>query len=293
MVLEVVIVGAGPAGISSALYLQRIGFKPLVLEKDRIGGLLLNANLVENYPGFPDGIAGEDLVCLFKKQLEQWGVEVRQSEVNKVVPMRHGFNLVTSDGEVKTKTVILATGTRPKKAGISGENTYDGERLFYDIRDLPQKTGAEYVIVGSGDAAFDYAMNLSSNAGRIDVVYRSSEPKCIDLLLERVTKTPNISLHPDMEPEVLSEEEGRLRLSCKTSEGSRDFDADYVLIACGREPNSVEVEGLGHVSESRFPGLYVVGDVKRGKYRQVSIAVGDGVHAAMSIADFLGRGEEK
>ncbi|MCK4444710.1 MAG: NAD(P)/FAD-dependent oxidoreductase, partial [Thermoplasmata archaeon] len=97
----------------------------------------------------------------------------------------------------------------------------------------------------------------------------------------------------DTEPDTLNEEDGRLRLSCNTPEGPTDFDADYVLIACGREPNSVEVEGLGHVSESMFPGLHVVGDVKRGKYRQVSIAVGDGVHAAMSIADYLRRGEEK
>ena len=111
--------------------------------------------------------------------------------------------------------------------------------------------------------------------------------------MERVNESPNIILHPDTEPDTLSEEDGRLTLSCSTSEGSEKFSADYILIACGREPNSVEVEGLGHVSESRFPGLHVVGDVKRGKYRQVSIAVGDGVHAAMSIVDYLGRGEKK
>lgn len=293
MVRDVVIVGAGPAGISAAVYLQRIGFKPLVLEKDRIGGLLLNANLVENYPGFPDGITGEDLVDKLKNQLERWDVEVKETDVSKVVPMDHGFNIITSTGEIETRTVVLATGTRPVKAGISGENGYEGERLFYEVRDLPRESGADYLIVGSGDAAFDYAMNLSNGAGRIDIVYRSSEPKCISLLLERVSDTPNIVLHPNTEPDTLSEDNGKIRLSCNTLEGNADFEADYILIACGREPNSVEVEGLGHVSESRFPGLHVVGDVKRGKYRQVSIAVGDGVHAAMSIADYLARGEEK
>jgi thioredoxin reductase (NADPH) len=293
MVRDVVIVGAGPAGISAAVYLKRIGIEPLVLEKDRIGGLLLNANLVENYPGFPEGITGENLVDLLKKQLKRWDVKVKQSEVDKIVPMSHGFNLITSDGEVEAKTVVLATGTRPTEAGISGENGYKDKHLFYEVRDIPRDNGAEYVIVGSGDAAFDYALNLSKNAHKIDIVYRSSEPKCIGLLLERVKETPNITLHPNTEPDILIEDNGKMKLSCNTPEGNADFEADYILIACGREPNSVEVEGLGHVSESRFPGLHVVGDVKRGKYRQVSIAVGDGVHAAMAIADYLVRGEEK
>lgn len=293
MVRDVVIVGAGPAGISAAVYLKRIGIEPLLLEKDRVGGLLLNANLVENYPGFPDGITGENLVDLLGKQLERWDVEVRRSDVSRIVPMKHGFNIITADGEIETKTVVLATGTKPSEAGISGEKEYEGERLFYEIRDLPRENGADYLIVGSGDAAFDYALNLSKNAGKVDIIYRSSKPKCIGLLLERVKETPNITLHPDTEPDMLSEDNGKMNLSCNTREGKADFEADYILIACGREPNSLEVEGLGHVSESRFPGLHVVGDVKRGKYRQVSIAVGDGVHAAMSIADYLGRGEEK
>ncbi len=293
MVRDVVIVGAGPAGISAAIYLKRIGIEPLLLEKDRIGGLLLNANLVENYPGFPEGITGEDLVDLLGKQLERWDVEVRKSDVSRIVPMNYGFNIITSDGEIEAKTVVLATGTRPSKAGISGEKEYENERLFYEIRDLPRMKGASYLVVGSGDAAFDYAMSLSKSAGRIDIVYRSAEPKCISLLLERVKETPNITLHSDTEPDTLNEKNGKMKLSCNVEGGKAEFEADYLLIACGREPSSVEVEGLGHVSESRFPGLHVVGDVKRGRYRQVSIAVGDGVHAAMSIADYLCRGEEK
>ncbi|TET91971.1 MAG: NAD(P)/FAD-dependent oxidoreductase [Methanomassiliicoccales archaeon] len=298
MVRDVVIIGAGPAGISASVYLQRVGLKPLVLEKGRTGGLLLNANLVENYPGFPDGIGGRELVGLFREQLDHWGIEVRRCEVRKVVPADGCFKLLTSEDEIESRTVVLATGTKPKEAGISGENELKGARVFYEIRDMPEEEGRDYIVVGSGDAAFDYAMNLSRRARRVDIVFRS-KPKCIGLLLERVLETENIHLLPGTEPDSLSEVNGRLRLSCSTSEGEKHFDADYVLIACGREPNWVEVEDMevasavGDGCETALPGLFVAGDVKRGNYRQVGIAVGDGLHTAMSIADFLERGGER
>lgn len=299
MVRDVVIVGAGPAGISASVYLQRIGFKPLLFEKDRTGGLLLNANLVENYPGFPEGITGRELVGLFRKQLDHWGVEVRNSKVEKVVPVGARFKLLTQEGEIESRTVILATGTKPKEAGIPGENGFKGSRLFHEIRDMPQEEGQNYLVIGSGDAAFDYAMSLSRRAGRVDIVYRSPEPKCIPLLLERVVETKNIHLFPNTEPRNLSEKDGRINLTCVSPDGEKELDADCVLVACGREPNWVEVEGVKNLSmktdscEAALPGLHVIGDVRRGDYRQVGIAVGDGLHAAMSIADFLKRGEEK
>lgn len=298
MVRDVVIVGAGPAGISAAVYLKRTGLNPLVVEKDRIGGLLLNANLIENYPGFPEGISGMELVDLLKKQLDRWGVEVTRTEVSRVLPTNGEFRIVTSEGEIESRTVILATGTKPKNAGISGENGFEGQRLFYEIRDLPEGNGRDYIIIGSGDAAFDYALNLSGKASKVDIVFRSSKPKCIRLLLERVLNAENINLHPESEPQYLMEKDGRLHLTCQTPEGEKEFDADYALIACGREPNLVDVEGSFDLSarrencETEIPGLYVVGDVRRGNYRQMGIAVGDALQAAMSVADYLGSGED-
>jgi thioredoxin reductase (NADPH) len=298
MVRDVVIVGAGPAGISAAVYLKRTGLNPLVIEKDRIGGLLLNANLVENYPGFPEGISGKELVDLLKEQLDRWGVEVRRTEVDRVLPTNDGFRIVTPEGDIESQAVILATGTKPKKAGISGENRFEGQRLFYEIRDMPEENGRDYIIMGSGDAAFDYALNLSGKASKVDIVFRSSKPRCIKLLLERALNTDNIILHPESEPKSLTEKDGRLHLTCQTPDEEKEYDADYALIACGREPNLVDVEGSldlsvrGENCETKIPGIYVVGDVRRGDYRQMGIAVGDALQAAMSIADYLGRGEE-
>ncbi|UCD92012.1 MAG: NAD(P)/FAD-dependent oxidoreductase [Methanobacteriota archaeon] len=296
---DVVIVGAGPAGISASVYLQRIGLKPLVLERNETGGLLLNANLVENYPGFPEGIGGRELVDIFKDQLNHWNVEVEKCEVKKVAYANGHFKLTTSEDEIESRVVILATGTKPKAAEIPGENTLKGKRVFHEIRDIPEEEGRDYVVIGSGDAAFDYAINLSRRAGRVDIIFRSSEPKCINLLLERARALDNIHIYPDTEPESLGEVDNRLRVSCSTSEGEKHFDTEYALIACGREPNWVDVEGFeissvdGESCETILPGLYVAGDVKRGNYRQVGIAVGDGLHSAMSIAEFLKRGEEK
>jgi thioredoxin reductase (NADPH) len=299
MVRDVIIVGAGPAGISAAVYLQRVRREPLVFEKDRVGGLLLNANLVENYPGFPEGIGGTQLVGLFNKHLEKQGVDVRYSEVTEVKKEKDHFVVTTSEGDTEARTVLITIGTKPKEAGIPGESELKGTRLFYEVREVTEKEGKDFVIIGGGDAAFDYALNLSNGGGSVDIVCRSTSPSCIGLLEERIQRSTNINFHKETSSESLSEVDGKVKLSCQTPEGEKEFDADYVLIACGRESRWLEVKGLesvssvGNMAKTTVPGLYVAGDVKQGDHRQVGIAVGDGVQAAMSIADYLNRGEEK
>ncbi len=299
MVRDVVIVGAGPAGISAAVYLQRVGHQPLVFEKDRIGGLLLNANLVENYPGFPEGIGGTELVSLFNEHLENQGVEVMHTEVTEIKQEKGLFIVATPDGDTETRIVLVTIGTKPKEAGIPGENELKGTRLFYEVREIPKKEGKDFVIIGGGDAAFDYALNLSKGARKVDIVCRSKDSSCIRLLHDRAEQTPNITFHKEISSESLSEADGRVKVSCKTPEGEKEFDADYVLIACGRESRWLDVKGLesvssiGNMTRTTVPGLFVAGDVKQGDHRQVGIAVGDGVQAAMSITDYLERGEQK
>lgn len=297
MIPDVAIVGGGPAGISAAIYLKRAGLSPLVIERDRIGGLLLNANLVENYPGFPEGISGRSLVELLKKHLDRWKVEVTRSEVRRIVPRKGVFQLDISEEEIESSAVILATGTRPREAGISGERSFLGKRIFYEIRDLPDRNGLDYLIVGGGDAAFDYAMNLSEKAGRIDIVFRPPRPNCLGLLLERTREKGNINIHPCTVPKSFGERGKRISLSCQARRKKKEFEADYALIACGREPELPVVEGLSYAlteresCETEVPGLYIAGDLRSGKHRQVGIAIGDGLRAAMFVADFLKGGE--
>ncbi|UCE72964.1 MAG: FAD-dependent oxidoreductase, partial [Methanomassiliicoccales archaeon] len=133
----VAVIGAGPAGVAAGIYLKRAGFEPLVFEKEDIGGLLLNANFVENYPGFPEGISGEDLVGLFRKQLSLFGIEVKKKEVKKISKEKGLFKLITDDDEIISQAVIMATGTTPKSIDIQGQTPLIGRKLFYEIKNIP------------------------------------------------------------------------------------------------------------------------------------------------------------
>lgn len=273
MMYDVCIIGAGPAGISSAVYLKRAGFNIAVFEQNKIGGLLLNANLVENYPGFPKGITGKNLVKRFKQQLDAWKIVVRYSKVNKVSAQNRRFTLKTDNELFSSRTVIAATGTRPSKSGIAGEDTLIGSRVFYEITRMPRSLKDKKVaIIGGGDAAFDYALNLSGQGAVVDLFFRSSGPRCIYLLSKRAEEDELISVHP--KTQVIGFEGKKDGITVKCSDTETNYD--LALVAVGREPNN-----------DFFPdtkvGIYYAGDVRRKVFRQVGIAVGDGLLAAMSV----------
>lgn len=296
---EITIIGAGPAGIAASIYLKRAGIEPLLLEKKEIGGLLLNANLVENYPGFPDGISGKDLVKLFKEQLGNLNVEVKKEEVKKLSNNDDLFKLVTARGELISKTAIIATGTYPKKIDIKDQTNLLGKKLFYEIKDIPQQKGEDtFVIIGGGDAAFDYALNLSDCAKKVDIIFRGEKPKCLSLLEERVKERDNIHVHPITISKAVKDVKNQIKILCTSEEKDLFFESDYCLVACGRKPNlgilSEEIQNkltIGDDGSTNIPGLYLAGDVRRGLFRQTGIAIGDGIICAMSAVNFL-RGVE-
>ncbi len=292
---DIAVIGAGPAGIAASIYLKRAGFEPLVLEKGEIGGLLLNANLVENYPGFPEGISGKALVQLFKEQLSRLGVEVRKTEV-KILSHEDGlFRLNTDKGEHASRAVIVATGTVPKSIGIQGESKLVGRKLFYEIKDIPQPAKEDtFVIIGGGDAAFDYALNLSRDAAGVDMIFRSERAKCLPLLGERAKKSRNIHIHPKTKPLALEEDGGRIKIKAVAEGKELMLTCNYMLITAGREPNlSIipkkmrEKLKIKEDGRSNIEGLFIAGDVRRGRFRQAGIAVGDGILCAMSAEKFL------
>jgi thioredoxin reductase (NADPH) len=294
---EIAIIGCGPAGVSAAIYVKRAGFDPMVFEKGKIGGLLHNANLVENYPGFPQGIKGSELVDIFKRQISSLGIEIISQSVSNVSFGRGNFSILAGDSEVISSTLIVASGTKPKKLGISGESALFGRKLFYEIKDIPPPTKNDtYVIVGGGDCAYDYALNIASEVKSVDIIFRGKHPKCLPLLSERVAAFENIRPHPKLLPRAFEENEGVLT-KCTSGSGDIELPSDYVLVAGGRDPNieflpelkEIEINEDGGCS---IPGLFIAGDVRRGKKRQVGIAVGDGIICAMSALDFLS-GEEK
>jgi thioredoxin reductase len=277
--------------------MKRAGFEPLVLEKDEIGGLLLNANLVENYPGFPEGIRGKDLVTVFKKQLSRLGIVVTKGQVSNVISRDGHFYIMLEGKEIVSNSLIVASGTEPKALDIPGESELTGRKLFYEIKDIPlRKKNDTYVIIGGGDSAFDYALNISSEVKSVDIIFRGKHPKCLPLLSERVEEIENIRPHPKILPRAFEEHKGIIT-KCTSASQEIEFPSDYALVAGGRKPNidflpELEFFEINEDGGCDIPGLFIAGDVKRGKKRQVGIAVGDGIICAMSAVEFL-TGEER
>ncbi len=283
---DVIIVGAGPAGIAAAIQLKRCGISPLLLEGDGAGGLLRNANLVENYPGFPEGIAGIGLVKLFTKQMERLSVYPTIALVEQVTYEQELFGVETDRKTYRSKRLVVSSGTRP--VALSGVEMADAPKIkiYYEVYPLLDLERKEIAIIGAGDAAFDYALNLSRH-NQVYILNRTKKTKSLPLLVERAQRNPNIRYIENTRAQRISEDGGgRLMVKCIQDEGTCEFSVDYVIAAIGRVPN------IGYLSEQvqermdvlMSDGLlYMIGDVKNDIYRQTSIAVGDGVRAAMDI----------
>ncbi len=319
-----VIVGAGPAGIAAAIQLRRYGIEPVLLEKDKVGGLLKNAHLVENYPGFPGGIPGPDLVRLFEQHLSAAHVEVIKSEVTVLDHEDGSFIVETTRNSIRARTVIVASGTRALKMGDLAFPEGVVDRVFSEVYPLRDTIDATIAIVGAGDAAFDYALNL---AARNDVVIlnRGTGRSCLPLLYERASSSSRITYWEDTRlTDVAVDPGGGLLLTCggdgapregerlssggerSTRDGTPPMRADCLVIAIGREPDDGFISGclrrgaLGPgapepeapESEGTEPegteALIFAGDVRSGIFRQTAIAVGQGVVAGMEAARRLG-----
>ncbi len=283
---QVILIGAGPAGLATAIQLKRFGVHPLIFERDQMGGLLRNANFVENYPGFPQGITGLDLVDLFIHQTKNLGIDVTNEEVTELCYEKGSFRVRTRRKSYASKRVVIATGTKPlhfKHLPIPEDIS---DKVFYEVKGLLQVEGKHIVIAGSGDAAFDYALNLGRK-NRVTILNRSEQTKCLPLLWERVQKVADITYKNNMEINQVSEDlAGGLCLDCHNTEGTLQLHADYLVGAIGRKAclDFLADELLQQAQELQERGvLHIIGDVKNGIYRQTAIAVGDGVLTAMKI----------
>ncbi len=298
--VRVVIVGAGPAGAAAAMYLKRAGLEPLLLERAEPGGLLHEANLVENYPGFPEGVVGKDLASMIAKQLSRLDVRLTRATAERVSAVGKIFETRADDGIYTSEVVIIATGTGPVKANVAGIETVEGTRLFYGISSLPRDIvqGKRVTVLGGGDAAFDYAINLSDKGGSVTILSRSV-PTCLSLLAERACER-RIEVNVGCTATAFAAKSDGVSLVCETGEGSREVVSDIVVVAHGREPQldildpalreKIVMESLPRTG---IPGLFLAGDVVRGKNRQAVIAAGDGVLSAMMVDRYFKNGGDK
>ena len=278
--------------MAAAIQLTRQGHCPLVLEQSRIGGLLWNANLVENYPGFTLGISGPALVTRFQEHAEWLGVNIAFERAS-VIEFEGGlFRIVTHKRKLEARFLIAATGTkaiRLPEALISSEVE---ERVFSEVYPLLEFSGKKVIIIGGGDAAFDYALNLAGK-NQVIVLTRGEGIRALPLLIERAHAHPDITCQLNAElKSVVEDRSGKLQVNVLSQGDNISLVSDYMIAAIGREPDTSFaspsiIKGINRLQKENR--LFLIGDLKNGLFRQTTIAVGDGIRAAMEIDQYLSK----
>lgn len=290
-IVDAVVVGAGPCGTAAAVQLIRYGFRVILFEELRVGGLLRNASLVENYPGFPDGISGPDLCRLLERQIRNAGVDLVSERINRVTKEPDRFVLESAAGStVLCRALLLAAGTEPKRGLLNEKPDCAKGRILYEPADLPVSIrGFSFLIAGGGDAAYDYALHTANRGGRVLILSRG-EPRALPLLVERARAHPSIEERMGAEIVGIDESNKGATVRFRHRNETAERRADYLLIAYGRDSRDHLLRQLvpsGRIAECSTPGLYTGGDMVRGSFRQAGIAVGDGLLAAMQAARYL------
>jgi thioredoxin reductase (NADPH) len=303
---NVVIIGSGPAGYTAALYTARANLEPLVIEGFAWGGLLQQTTDVENYPGFPKGIMGPELMQDFRDQAERFGARLETDDVTEVELSRDGglHKVFVGDDVHLARTVILAMGAQHRKLGVPGEMELGGRGVSYCATcDAAFYKDAPTLIVGGGDSAMEEAMFLAKFARRVAIVHRRDEFRASKIMLERARKLGNIDWITPYEVEEFAAEQGtslsiaRLR---NTADGSqRDLEVTGAFIAVGHVPQSQIVEGQvetdadgyvvnqGRSTLTNLAGVFAAGDLVDHTYRQAVTAAGSGCQAALDAEWYL------
>jgi len=288
---DVVIIGAGPAGLAAAIQLNRYNVTFLIIEENSIGGLLKNANKVENYLGFPEGISGNELIELFQKQISKNTIQIIFEKVTDVDYQCGRFLITTKNSKLESRIAVIASGTKPKEIKNLTNDIKTQSKIFYEVYKIQNLNSQEIAIIGAGDAAFDYALNLSRK-NNITIFNRKDKEKCLPVLKKLVDKNQNIQYKTNRILKKIKLIDDKLNLNFQFAGQSNTYLFDYLLLAIGREP---ELDFLGEnikrkmkflVAEKK---LFFIGDVKSKHYRQLSIASGDGIRVAMEINEILNR----
>jgi thioredoxin reductase (NADPH) len=304
---NVIIVGSGPAGYTAALYTARANLSPLVFEGFAWGGLLQQTTDVENYPGFPDGIMGPEIMQKFRDQAERFGARLEAEDVDRVELASEpgGLHRVwVGDAEHRARTVVLAMGAEHKKLAVPGEEELSGRGVSYCATcDAAFFSGASTLIVGGGDSAMEEAIFLSKFASKVTVVHRRADFRASKIMLERARAQENIELlTPYVVDEFVKGETGALghaRLKNTETGEERELIVSGAFIAVGHEPQSglvagqVERDENGYVrtdgksTRTNRPGVFAAGDLVDHTYRQAITAAGSGCEAALDAEWYL------
>lgn len=307
---NVIVVGSGPAGFTAGLYAARANLRPLLITGNEYGGQVSITYEVENYPGFPEGVSGPELVEKMKEQAEKFGTRVLFDYVSEIVTDAHPFIVRTANGkEFLAKSIVLATGARPRYLAVPGEKEYTGRGVSYcGTCDGFFFTGKDVVVVGGGDSAVEEGLFLTKFATRVRIVHRRDELRASKILQHRAFNNDKIEfVWNTIVTEIVGDDEGKV-IGVKTQDtitGGEDYlETDGVFIFIGHLPNNelftnkLQMDADGHLITDRkmrtnIPGIFAAGEIGDKVFKQVATSVGQGCAAAMQTEKFLADVEDE
>jgi thioredoxin reductase (NADPH) len=300
---NVVIIGSGCAGLTAAIYAARANLKPLVIDGHEPGGQLTITTMVENFPGFPEGILGPELIDNMRKQAQRFGAEFRSGAVSEVDLSRRPFKIVAGKDIYESKTLIVAAGASARLLGLPSERLLMGRGVStcatcdgYFFRGKP------IAVVGGGDTAMEEAVFLTRYASKVYLVHRRSEFRASKIMLDRARANEKVEfVTPAVVEEIVPHPNGHVgsvRLRNPETNATTDLELEGVFVAIGHDPNTIvfrgklEMDPNGYLislngSKTTVPGVFVAGDVQDHRYRQAVTAAGSGCMAAIDAEKFL------
>lgn len=304
VVHDVVMIGAGPASLTAAIYTTREDIETVLYERGAVGGLAAVTDWVDNYPGFPEGLEGLKLADNMRLQAERFGAKIELGEVSRIVDEGAVKRLETTDGDVMAKAVLIGTGSDYKKIGVPGEQEYYARGVHY----CATCDGAFYrdkrlVVVGGGNSAVQEAMFLTRFASHIDLLVRSDKFRASEVLQHDLKKhADKITVHFNTTTDEIVGEDGKVTKvigTDKVKDEKVEFATDGVFVFVGLKPNSeflkdtdIELDEIGFVKtddhlQTKMPGVFAAGDIRSGATMQIATATGEGATAALHIRHYL------
>ncbi len=300
--LDVAIIGGGSAGYTAGIYTAREDLNTAIFEKEMTGGMAGITDMVENYPGFPEGITGPELMDKFKKQAERFGVTFEEfTPVNEIIKQDGKFLLKSNDENFYAKSVIIATGGKPRKIGLEQEEKLLGRGVSYCATcDGPFFRNREIAVIGGGDAAIQEAIYLTKFVKKVTIVHRRDQLRASKILQEKAFANEKIDFAWDsLVDDIIGEMrvEG-LKLRNKKTNEIRTLDVTGVFVFIGWLPNTDFLKGFVDLNEEGYvisdedmktsvEGVFVAGDVRAKSFRQIATAVGEATTAALSASEYI------
>jgi len=301
---ELIVIGGGPAGYTAALYSARANLRPLVIEGFQWGGQLMITSDVENYPGYPDGVLGPEMMQEFRYQAERFGAEFLTDDVTRVDFSVHPFRVWVGDDEYRAEAVVVATGATARQLGLESERSLQGRGVTYCATcDGAFYRDQEVIVVGGGDSAMEEAIFLTKFASKVALVHRRDEFRASQIMIDRARANEKIEfLTPYVVEDVLAGDDGKMRaVLLRSSDGgeTRELAASGLFVAIGHDPTTaLFLDQLDHddagylvtrpgTTETNVPGVFAAGDVQDHTYRQAITAAGSGCMAALDAERFL------